>query len=224
MIGAALSASLKGLGDLAAPALRPIVLGSMALSAALLAGAVWAAIRFGLPLIPEGATWWSGALEAAAEGAAILVAFVLALVLWPIVAMIVSLVFLDVAADRLEARLLPADARGKPPSPIAGAAAGLKFAAVSVPLNLIALPLYFVPVVGLIVAVSLNAFLLSRENYTMAGLRHGDWRTAWGETKARRFATLLAALPAACLAIIPFVNAIVPIWTLAAMIRLRASR
>ena len=222
-IGVALSSSMKGLGDLAAPALRPVVLGSMAVSALLLAGAVWATIRFGLPLIPEGATWWSGLLLTGAEGAAVLVAFVLALVLFPIVAMVVSLLFLDVAADRLEARLLPPDARGKPPSPFAGAAAGLRFASVSLPLSLLAIPLFFIPVVNLLVAIGLNAFLLSRENYTMAGLRHGAWRAAWADTRKRRLATLIAALPTAALAIVPFLNAIAPLWALAAMIRLRAA-
>lgn len=216
-----LGASLTALGDLASPALRGLVLASMLVAAVLLAGAVWAVITFVVPLIPAWAGWWGQAAELALSGAVIVLAVALSLALWPLVAMVVSGLFADVAADRLEAAQLPEGARGRAPSPLAGLGAGLRFAAVSLPLNLLALPLYFIPVVNLVVAVALNGFLLSRENFVLASLRHGSFREAVAGLRQYRGAILLAALPAAVASLIPVVNAVVPLWTLATMVRLR---
>jgi CysZ protein len=214
--------SFKGLSDLFSQTLFRLLLLSMAIAASLLAGAVWVVTRFVVPLIPDWQGRLGSAAEATASGAAIILAFVVALVLWPIVAMIVSGLFFDVAADRLEAKILPENRRGKPPSPLAGLSAGLRFASVSIPLNLLAIPLYFIPGINLVVAIGLNAFLLSRENYVLAALRYGSFAAAKGELRAHRMAVLVAALPGACMCIIPFVSFIVPLWMLATMVRLRA--
>jgi CysZ protein len=220
---AALGASLGGLGDLFSRQLRGLLALSGLLSAALLGAGVWALIRFAVPLVPDWSGRWGAMATTMSEGAAVLVAVALALALWPIVAMIVSGVFFDVAADRLEARLMTEPRRGKPPSPLAGLAAGLRFATVSIPLNLLALPLYFIPGLNLVIAAGLNTFLLSRENYMLAALRYGDFKAAEAEMQATRGRTLLAALPAGLLSIVPVLNVIVPLWTLATMVRLRAS-
>jgi CysZ protein len=214
--------SLQGFSDLFTETLSKLVLGSIGIAACLLGGAVWAVTRFIVPLIPDWQGRFGNAAEATAGGAAIVFAFVIALVLWPIVAMIVSGLFFDVAADRLEAKILPQAKRGKPPSALAGLLAGLRFAAVSVPLNLLALPLYFIPGLNLAVAIGLNAFLLSRENYMLAAMRYGDFASARQELRAQRGSVLVAALPGACFSIIPFVSFVVPLWALATMVRLRA--
>jgi CysZ protein len=217
-----LKASLSGFADLFAPALRGLVLGSMALSAAILAAGVWAALHFGVPLIPDWAGGWGQAATLAASGAVLVLVIVAALVLFPIMAMIVSGVFVDVAADRLERALGKENAVGQPPSLATGLLAGLRFASVSIPLNLLALPLYFIPVVNLAVAIGLNAFLLSRENFMLASLRHGGWPSAKASLRRNRLAAFAAAILPACLVIVPFVNFVVPLWTLATMVRLRS--
>lgn len=222
MPATALSSSFLGFGDLFSKELRSILGLSVLTSALLLGSGVWALARFAVPLIPDWAGLWGDIGETAAEGAAILVSFALALALWPIVAMVVSSLFFDVAADRLEAKLLPEQARGAPPSLAAGLAAGVRFAAVSIPLNLLALPLYFIPVVNLFVAIGLNTLLLSRENYMLAGLRYGPFAAAERELHQSRASTLLAALPGATVSVIPFAGFVVPLWTLATMVRLRA--
>ena len=216
-----LGASLAALGDLGSRALRGLVLASMLVAAVLLSGAVWAVITFAVPLIPAWAGWWGQAAELALSGAVIVLAVALSLALWPLVAMVVSGLFADVAADRLEAAQLPEAARGQAPSPLVGLAAGLRFAAVSLPLNLLALPLYFIPVLNLVVAVALNGFLLSRENFILANLRHESFAGALVLLRQHRGTVLLAALPAAVVSLVPVVNAVVPLWTLATMVRLR---
>jgi CysZ protein len=218
-----ITASLQGFSDLFSATLSKLVLLSMGIAATLLGGAVWAVIRFIVPMIPDWQGRFSAAAEATSRGAAIFLAFVMALVLWPIVAMIVSGLFFDVAADRLEAKILPASQRGKPPPALDGLLVGLRFAGVSIPLNLLALPLYFIPGLNLLVAIGLNAFLLSRENYMLAALRYGPFDNARQELRAHRGPVFVAALPGAALCIIPFVSFIVPLWMLATMVRLRAS-
>ena len=218
----ALKASLGGLRDLLSPQLRGLLVMSGLLSAILLGIGVWALAHHVLPLMPDWTGPWGAIATHVTEGAAVLLAFALALALWPLVAMVVSGLFFDVAADRLEARLLPMQDRGRAPSPMVGLAAGLRFAAVSIPLNLLVLPLYFIPGLNLVVALGLNTFLLSRENYMLAGLRYGPFKSAEVELRARRGTTLLAGLPAGLMSLIPVVNMIVPLWTLATMVRLRA--
>lgn len=218
----ALAASAGGFADLFSRELRGLVLLSVVLAAGLLAAVVWAVTVFVVPLIPAWAGWWGMAAELAASGAAILLTVALCLALWPLVAMVVSGLFFDVAADRLERRL-PEARRGRAPDPVTGLMAGLRFASVSVPLNLLALPLYFIPVVNLVVALALNAFLLSRENFLLAGLRYGPFAAAHRALRAHRGATLLAGLPGAALSLVPGLNFVVPLWTLATMVRLRAA-
>jgi CysZ protein len=216
------AAAFHGLGDLLSRELRGLVGASMLLAAVLLGASVWAVIRFLVPLVPDWAGWWGGAAEMAASGALILLVIALALALWPLVAMVVSGLFADVAADRLEARLLPEGQRGKAPGPAAGLMAGLRFAAVSLPLNLLALPLYFIPVVNLFVAAGLNAFLFSRENWMLASLRHEPWPQAHASLRQHRPASFLAGLLPGAVCLLPVLNLTVPLWTLATMIRLRA--
>lgn len=195
---------------------------SAVIAAGLLASGMWAVMRFVVPVIPDWGGQFGSIAEATAGGLAIFVTFIVALILWPLVAMIVSGLFADVAANRLEEKLLPALRRGTSPTMLSGLLAGLRFAAVSIPLNLLAIPLYFIPGVNLVVAIALNAFLLSRENYILAGLRYVQFPTAQKDLRSHRGGALLAALPNAILSIIPFVGFFVPLWTLATMVRLRA--
>lgn len=224
-----LAVSAAAFADLFRRDLFGLVLASAVPAALLLAGGVWAAARWLAPLagglLPDLAGWQgtaAGVAETAAGGLAVLAALALALALWPLVAMVVSGLFFDVASGRLETRLLPEAARGRPPAPLTAMAAGLRFARVSLPLNLLALPLYFVPGLNLLVAGLLNGFLLSRENWIMARLRHAAWPEAMGSLRARRGTILLAALPPALLSLVPFAGFLAPLWALATMVRLRA--
>ena len=83
--------------------------------------------------------------------------------LFPSIVVAVSGVFLDRVVDATEDRLYP----GLPPArrvPLAEAVtASLRLLLVSLALNLLALPLYFVPLVNLPVWLALNGYLVGRE-------------------------------------------------------------
>ena len=97
---------------------------------------------------------------------------VVAWFLFPGVVVAVSGVFLDRVVDATEDRLLPAFAarqrrsRSPPPCPRPCACSGSPCL-----LNLLALPLYFVPLVNLPIWLALNGYLVAREYVELVGLR-----------------------------------------------------
>ena len=205
-------------GDVFGP-LRGLALISLAASATLLAGLVYLALRFGLPLIPEGAGWWA-TLSTAGEALAGGVAIVLAIALIPVVAMIIGGALFDVAAERVEKQRFPGDPAGRFVAPHEGVLNGLRIAGPALLLNLLALPLLFVPVVNVVAFTALNAFLMGREYFSLAALRFGDWARVRELRKRHGGAIFAAALLPALLLLVPVVNFLTPLFGAALMVRL----
>jgi CysZ protein len=143
-----------------------------------------------------------------------------AVVLAPLATMIVGGVLLDVAAERVEKARFPGDAVGQGLSPPKAIAASARIAALALPLNLLTLPLLFVPLVGVVVYWVVNGFLLGREYFSLAALRFRDWpgtkalrARAWGPV-------FVAGLALAVWMSIPVLNALAPLFGIAVMVRL----
>jgi CysZ protein len=210
-----LSAIAGAIGDVFGSPLRGLALVCALLAAALLAGLVWAAITFAVPLIPV--TGWLGiGAEALASVAVVLAAVILA----PIVTMIAGGILLDVAAERVEKACFPEDPPGQGLTLAKSVAASARIAALALPLNLLALPLLFVPILGVVVYWVVNGFLLGREYFSLAALR---FRT-WDEAKALRGRNwglvFIAGLALAVWMSIPILNALAPLFGIALMVRL----
>jgi CysZ protein len=216
-MGHALDSAWRALGDLFGPTLRGLILACVGLAAAILAGLVWAAMTFLIPMISLPWPWAATGLEWLASAGAI----VLALVLIPAVSMVVAGALLDVAAERMEKRAFPTDPPGRPLAPQEGLAAGLKIASVSLPLNLIALPLQFIPVVGLLAFLALNAFLAGREFFSVASLRFRGWEESAALRKRYWGPVFLAGLLIAAWMLIPILNLTTPLFAIALMTRLQ---
>lgn len=94
-------------------------------------------------------------------------AVIVSYMMFPIIFPLISYLFQDFITAHLNKKH---NREGKeikiPISTIIGFA--LKFAALSIFLNLILLPLYFIPVVGLVTYFCLNSFLLGREYYQLS--------------------------------------------------------
>ena len=109
-------------------------------------------------------------------------AVVVSILLFPAVAMAVMGFFLEDVAAAVEAKYYPGlpDARVQPVSE--QTFTGLRFAAVTALLNLLALPLFailtFVPPLNLILFYGLNGLLLGREYFELVALRRMDDRAA----------------------------------------------
>jgi len=176
---ATVSAIREGLGDLISHRLLP-------LSAACLVGALaatvcasWAVLHWLVPLIPitDGPLGWILRALTWLAGAAIVV---VAISLSPSISMVIGGALFDVAAGRVEDEL--GGGRGRSASFFEGLVVSARIAIPALVLNLLAMPLVFVPVVHVFVFVLINGWLMGREYFTLAALR----RVGWEEARALR--------------------------------------
>lgn len=151
--------------------------------------------------------WLDGALQVLG----VLGTVVIAWFLFPGVVVAVSGVFLDRVADATEARYFPhlPIARAVPTS--AAVPAALRLFGITVLLNLLALPLYFVPLVNLPAWLALNGYLVAREYVEMVGLRRLPPAMVATLRRDHRMAFWAAGALIAFLLAIPLVNLIAPI-------------
>lgn len=200
-------------GQLGDPAIRRVLLRSLAITFALFAAAgmaLWCGVRAGL-------TAWAGAQAGAWSAALTVVIEVLALWLaFRAVAVAVVGIFADDIVAAVEARHYPqARASARSVATGRGIAMGLGSAVRVVAVNLILAPLYIallVTGVGTAAAFLLvNAWLLSRDLGDMVAARHMDratmrrWRRATGPGR------FLFGLAVAVLFVVPGLNLLAPV-------------
>ncbi len=96
----------------------------------------------------------------------------------------------------------------------------LKFSILSVILNILALPLYLVPVLNLFVFYVLNGYLLGREYFELVAHRRLEPTEARNLRRAFRGQNFIAGVGIAFLMTIPLVNLLAPVIGTAAMVHL----
>ncbi|MBB4287708.1 EI24 domain-containing protein [Roseospira goensis] len=220
MIGALLK-SVDQLGD---PRVRQSLLFSLGLTVAsyvVLVAALWVGLGSISVVDPP---WLDTVLDVAGSG----LALVLALIFFPAVVTAFVGLFLERIADAVEARHYPA----LPPArevPIGESIAGaVSFAAVTIGLNLLALPLYiFLPALNVVLYLLLNGYLLGREYHELVAARRLDRRRLTEERRRHRLRLIVAGMVIAGLMLIPVVNLLAPVLATAFMVHtvqaLRAS-
>lgn len=136
--------------------------------------------------------------------------FVIAIILFPGLALIVIGAMLEEIARAVEARHYPdlPPPRDQRWGEIAGTLA--KLITLTAMLNIAALPLYLVPVLNILVFYALNGILLGREYYDLVSLRRLDPREAVAVRRRRRFRLFADGVIIAFLLSIPFIG-----WTMA---------
>jgi CysZ protein len=198
-LGKAISAILGGLGDVFFGRLTLLALLNFIIAAALTAAAAWALIKYLVPLIPDG-SGWVFTLSAAGEFAASIAVVVLVIALSPAISMVVGgVLFFDIAAARVEKRIGAPQTRNVP----LGEALwnNARIALPALVLNVVVIPLYFIPVVNAIVFWTLNGFLMGREYATVVAARRMSYREAVALRKRNGLSIFLVGL--AC-SFIPF--------------------
>ena len=94
----------------------------------------------------------------------------------------------------------------------------MAFTAVSLVLNLLALPLHFaLPLIGTIVVLMINGYLTGRTYFELAALRHGKAPEARALRRSHRLRLFLGGALISFLAMIPLVNFVVPVFAAAMM-------
>lgn len=211
-----LSAFAKAIAQLEDPAFRRPIGWSLGLAALVFAG-LWLAA--GLILQHTTITDWPW-VDTALDLLGGLAAVVLTFVLFPgVVAALLSL-FAERIIAAVERRHYPAlpPARAQPIAEQIVIA--LRFLGVVVLLNLLALPLYLVPVVNALIFYGLNGYLLGREYFEMVAprrLESGPRRELW---RRRRLGFFLAGVAFAFFSTLPLVNLLAPALAAAAMTHL----
>ena len=203
MLGS-VSKTLNQLGD---PRLRGVLIAAMIATLCLI---VLLSIGVGLgigALDATGVGWLDGTL--AVVGAVGMV--ILAIVFFPGMVQVISGLFADRVAEAVEARHYPGlgPARAQPLTEIVGDS--LRFAALSIGLNLLALPLYLVPGVNLLLFYGLNGYLLGREYAEMVAVRRMGRAEAKLFRKQNQGSLFLAGVAIAVLTTIPLVNLATPV-------------
>jgi CysZ protein len=188
-----------GLKDVFFGRLTWMALLNFVIAVTLTATAAWAIITHAVPLIPNGGGWVRY-ISQGGELLASVVVVVLAIALSPAISMIVGgVLFFDIAAERVEKKI------GAPKGRIVPVHQALwnnlRIALPALVLNLVAIPLYFIPVVNVIVFWTLNGFLMGREYATVVAARHMTYREAVALRKRNGAAVFLVGL--AC-SFIPF--------------------
>jgi CysZ protein len=215
---AALSKAIQQCSD---PTFRRVLLRALALSVVVFV-VMWivAAVAFawgGGRLIdwlqPQG--FWETALQvvfgAGAVGGILFASFIL----FPAVMVMVLSFLLEDIAEAVEARHYPKLPPARPQPIGEMLRSGLAFAAVSVAVNLLALPLYlvllFVPPLNLILFYGVNGYLFGREYFEIVALRRQSPGAAKRLRRRYRGRLFLAGIPITVMMTIPIVNLFAPI-------------
>jgi CysZ protein len=198
------------------PPFRAILARSLALTIALMALAWFGLDRFAGSFIDRLAPWLATALS-------VLVGLGLVAGLAFLVAPVVSLVagfFFDEAAAIVERKIDPGGPRGRPAPAGVAALFALRFAGLSIVVNLIALALLLAPGVNLVAFLGANAYLLGREYFELAAMRFRPAAEARELRRRHALLVFLAGLIVAVFVSIPVLNLCAPLFATALMARL----
>jgi CysZ protein len=207
-------AALTAVSDIFSPPFRAVLWKSLALTLALLVALGYGA-QWGIAAIPD--MEWAWANTTVDLLAQFILVIVLIVMLMPVASLFAGL-FLEEIAGAVEDKNYPADPPGKDQPFWQGLWLALKFTAVLVVLNLLALPLYFIPIVGVAVFWLLNGYLLSREYFELVALRHLGPKEAASLRRTHRLPLLTAGFLVAALASVPLLNLFVPLFATAFMV------
>jgi CysZ protein len=143
----------------------------------------------------------------------------MAFLVGPIASLVAGL-FLDEIAAHVEASDYPDEPPGRDLPLALSLVLSAKFAAVVVLVNIFALLLLLLPGVNLVVFLVANGYLLGREYFELAALRHIPQAEAKRLRQANRVQVFLGGLMIAGLLAVPLLNLLTPLFATAFMVHL----
>ncbi len=179
----------------------------------------WLALPWIDALLPGLPSWagWLGFIAAIVAGIGL--ALGLALLIAPVTAIVAGL-FLDDIAETVERTDYPLDPPGKPVPALQSMMLALKFFAIVVLGNLIALLLLLVPGVNIGAFFLVNGYLLGREFFEFAAMRFRPEAEAKALRSRHAGTVFLAGLVVAGFLAIPLLNLLTPLFAAAMMVHL----
>ena len=131
--------------------------------------------------------------------------------LFPSIVVAISGLFLERVVDATEERYFPGLPVPRPVPFSATLGASLRLLATSLLLNLLALPVYFVPLLNLPVWLLINGYLVGREYAELVGMRRLDRPALSALLHQQRWLFWLAGAVIAFLLAVPIVNLVAPV-------------
>ena len=213
-----LSAAGQAFEELFAPAFRSVLLKCVGLTIGLLIvliiGIEWTFSHF---------VQWPSWVEKTIEWLGGLALVVGSIFLIPAVSSLIAGLYVDDIAAEVERSAYPQDPPGKELATLPAIGLALKFFIVVLAVNIVALFLLLVPGINLIAFYLGNGYLLGREYFELAAMRHLPLAEARQLRKANRITVLLCGLIIAGIASIPILNLITPLFATAFMVRIYKS-
>lgn len=164
-----------------------------------------------------GSPWVNRALEVLAPVLLIIGIFTVG---GPVAALFASL-YLDRVADAIEARTYPADPKAPGTKWTTGVGASVRLAGLVILTDLLLLPLdAALPLAGEAITVIVNGFLLGREYFELAALRHLSRGAAEALRQRNPGRIFAAGMTISVLTVVPFANFAAPLFGAALMVHL----
>jgi CysZ protein len=207
----------KALALIFDPAFSGIVAKAIFLTIALFT-TLFLGLEYGLHQLPTLEWHWVNvALEVLAP---VLFVFLIFFLGAPVAALFASF-YLDTIAEAVEAKFYPADSKAPGTPFFTALRAGTRLAVTIVLINLALLPFEVeLPLVGEIGALLVNGWLLGREYFELAALRHMPQGAVEALRRSHRSGVFFAGLLISVLSIIPVANLFAPLFGSAFMVHL----
>jgi CysZ protein len=210
-----LTAAGQAFQQLFTPAFRAVLVKCVAFTIGLLAvliiGIEWTFSHF---------VQWPGWIEKTIEWLGGLALVVGSIFLIPPVSSLIAGLYVDDIAAEVESTTYPQDPPGKPVATLPAIGLALKFFVVVLAVNILAVFLLLIPGINLIAFYLGNGYLLGREYFELAAMRHMPPDEAKQLRRANRVTVLLCGLIIAAIASVPILNLITPLFATAFMVRI----
>jgi CysZ protein len=210
-----LSAAGQAFRDMFTPPFRAVLFKcvgfTVALLALLIAGIEWTFSYF---------VQWPDWIETSIEWLGGLALVVGSIFLIPPVTSLIAGLYLDDIAALVEREHYPADPPGRELPTLQAVGVALRFFFVVLLVSLVALFLLLIPGVNLIAFYLGNGYLLGREYFELAAMRHIKPAEAKSLRKANRLTVFLCGLVIAGLASVPILNLVTPLFATGFMVRI----
>ncbi len=169
-----------------------------------------------LPVLPSWAGWL-GLVAAIIAGIGL--ALALALLIAPVTALIAGL-FLDDVAEIIEREDYSGDPPGRPLDLAASLVSSLKFLGIVILGNIVALLLLLVPGINIAAFFVVNGYLIGREFFEFAAMRHRPPREARTMRRRNALTVFLGGMVIAGFMAVPLLNLATPLFAAAMMVHL----
>ncbi len=132
---------------------------------------------------------------------------------------LIAAIFVDEVAEEVERSNFPADPPGKALPVAQSLLLSVKFFGLVLAVNFIALLMLLVPGINVIAFFVANGYLLGREYFQLAAMRHRPVEEALALRREHAVRVFLAGLAIACVVLVPILNLITPVFATALMVR-----